>query len=150
MDWIIDNLAVVSSSLVAIISVVISLIKLVRESDASSKKVERIVGLTDAYVKMPQGIKAKSNMETILNIETEKFKIILTRKVNVANVVAVIFISAIGGLTSYYLAQWAISLSGFWAAVIWFFFGLVASFTMALAITGVASTYKHEDKKGEK
>lgn len=150
MNWLTDNIPIISSALVSVSSVLISIIKLSKENDASTKKIKRLVDLSDVYTKLPENAKAKGDLNDILQIETEKFKMILTRKVNVSNVAVVIIISILGGFLLYFLALWATNSWILWSIIAWVLFAVVAIFTVGIAITGLASVYKPDEKKGKK
>lgn len=150
MQWLLENLPVVSSAFVAVSSVLISFMKLIRETDANSKKIRRLVDLANVYQKMSDDLKAKKDVELILNIETERFKTILTRKVNLINLAAVVIVSIIGGLLSYVFALWATNSWILFSVIAWILFGIVAFFTIGIAIVGMASIYQQDKGKDKK
>lgn len=150
MNWFLDNLPVISSAFVGVGSVLISFIKLFRENDASAKKIKRLVDLSDIYTKLPSEMRAKDDLGKILEIETAKFKDILTRKINFINLSAVIIMSILGGFMSYLLVLWATNSWILWSVIAWTLFAVVAFFTIGIAIVGLSSLYESSDKKEKK
>lgn len=146
MSWLVDNLPVISGSIVAVLSILISLLRLSKETDISSKKIKRLSGIVEIYNNMPENTHGKKTMSDVIDIEVSKFKGILTRKVNKANVSAVVVVSIVGGLVSYGVALWATSVSIIWAVILWIAFSFIAFFTIGLVAVGLASVFE-EDKE---
>ena len=86
----------VISSVVAVGSLILSFFKLFKENDANAKKIKRIMDLSEVYEKLKDGSSAKHNIQDILDIETGRFKDILTRKLNYSNVAVVIVVAIVG------------------------------------------------------
>ena len=64
-----------------------------------------------------------------------------SRELNRVNVSVIIIIALIGGVTSYFLALFAMRANMPWSIFLWIFFGVVIFFTIGLSITGWVSRY---------
>ncbi len=144
------NSPAVISSFVAIGSLALSFLRLFKENDANDKKVKRILNLAEAYAKLEKNSDARCNINTILDIETEKFKDMLTRKINYANLVALIFIAIVGGICSYGSLLLANNSSVILSALGWVLFSVIVFFTLGVSIAGLSSIYNNENNKKEK
>jgi amino acid transporter len=98
---------------------------------------------------MPDDLPAKSLAADIVHAEATRVKDRLTRKVNSGNLSALIFVSVVGGTFSYLLVLWATNASQVLSIVAWILFGLIALFTLLMAISGFSLLYapnKNSDK----
>lgn len=138
------------SSVVAVGSLALSFLRLFKENDANDRRIKRIINLVEVCDKLENDSDAKRNIQTILNIETEKIKNILTRKVNYANLVALIFVAIVGGSFSYGSLLLANNSLAILSILGWILFAIVAFFTLGISITGLASIYNSENDKKEK
>lgn len=106
------------SSVVAVGSLILSLFKLFKENDANAKKIKRIMDLSEVYERPKDGSSAKHNIQYILDIETGRFKDILTRKLNYSNVAVVVIVAIVGVFFLMHLCFWLTTLLSyfqFWA-----------------------------------
>jgi hypothetical protein len=140
----------VISSVVAVGSLILSFFKLFKENDANAKKIKRIMDLSEVYGRLEDGSSAKHNIQDILDIETGRFKDILTRKLNYSNVAVVIVVAIVGGGLSYVSLLLANNSYIILSVLGWIAFAVVAFFTLGISITGLASIYNNENDKKEK
>lgn len=138
------------SSVVAVGSLMLSFFKLFKENDANDKKIKRIMDLSEVYERLKDGSSAKHNIQDILDIETGRFKDILTRKLNYSNVAVVVIVAIVGGFLSYASLLLANNSSIIFSVLGWIAFAIVAFFTLGISITGLASIYNNENDKKEK
>lgn len=138
------------SSVVAVGSLILSFFKLFKENDANDKKIKRIMHLSEVYERLKDGSSAKHNIQDILDIETGRFKDILTRKLNYSNVAVVVIVAIMGGFLSYAFLLLANSSSIIFSVLSWIAFAIVAFFTLGISITGLVSIYNNENDKKEK
>lgn len=138
-----SNVPIISSSVVAILSILLSFTKLFFENYTGSRRVKR---LTDLVVlsKNIERSNSKRIANDIISIELKEIRNSLTRKVNKANIAIVITISLLGGLISYALALWAINSGIVLSIIAWILFVAVAVMTVGLAITGLSKAYEQE------
>lgn len=138
------------SSVVAVGSLIFSFFKLFKENDANDKKIKRIMDLSEVYERLKDGSSAKHNIQDILDIETGRFKDILTRKLNYSNVAVVGIVAIVGGFLSYTSLLLANNSSIIFSVLGWMTFAIVAFFTLGISITGLASIYNNKNDKKEK
>lgn len=138
------------SSVVAVGSLMLSFFKLFKENDANDKKIKRIMDLSEVYERLKDGSSAKHNIQDILDIETGRFKDMITRKLNYLNVAAVVIVAIVGGFLSYASLLLANNSSIIFSVLGWIAFAIVAFFTLGISITGLASIYNHKNDKKEK
>jgi hypothetical protein len=138
------------SSVVAVGSLMLSFFKLFKENDANDKKIKRIMDLSKVYERLKDGSSAKHNIQDILDIETGRFKDMITRKLNYLNVAVVVIVAIVGGFLSYASLLLANNSSIIFSVLGWIAFAIVAFFTLGISITGLASIYNHKNDKKEK
>jgi hypothetical protein len=138
------------SSVVAVGSLMLSFFKLFKENDANDKKIKRIMDLSEVYERLKDGSSAKHNIQDILDIETGRFKDMITRKLNYLNVAVVVIVAIVGGFLSYASLLLANNSSIIFSVLGWIAFAIVAFFTLGISITGLASIYNHKNDKKEK
>jgi amino acid transporter len=143
MNWLINNIPLISGVAVAFLSFLTSFIKLLNERSVSTKGIKKIKDYTDIYAVLPDSVEAKDNIAQLLNQETKRILARTGRKVNVTNVVAVVIVAIAGGALSYLLVLWATNSSVLVFTVLaWLLFAISVIFTLGISITGLASIYK--------
>ena len=140
----------VISSVVAVGSLILSFFKLFKENDANAKKIKRIMDLSEVYERLKDGSNAKRNIQDILDIETGRFKDMITRKLNYLNVAVVVIVAIVGGLLSYVSLLLANNSYIILSVLGWIAFAIVAFFTLGVSIAGLASIYNNKNDKKEK
>jgi len=128
-----------SSIIVAIIPLIASLVK---ERNPTSKNIKKIKEYIDLYTSMPEGITAKKDLAQLLNHEVSLIVKHTTRKLNGANLTAVIFVAIIGGGLSYLCALWAVR-----APFAWIFFAVILFFSIGVSVVGLSSIYEESSPK---
>ena len=150
MDWLTEHLPMLLSAFVAVSSALIAVVKLFTESSTSTRRIKRLADLADVYTKLPDGLEAKGSIGDTLTTEANRMKERTERKVNAANIAAALIIAVIGGAMTFGLASWATSSpSALWTVVAWVLFVIVAFFTLALAVAGLALMYSHDSETEE-
>ena len=146
IDWIANNFPAFSGIAVALLSFLSSLRELLNEGNKGTKDIKKMKQCAEIYALLPNTSEAKINIDAVLKQLSEKILKRESRKINIPNIIAVVFIASVGGGLSYLLALVAIRFSGFFSVVCWVLFAIVAFFTVALSITGLASRYKESPK----
>lgn len=141
------NIPIIFGAAVAVLSFLTSLIKFFSEQNVGMKVTKRAKEYADIYTSLPDSVDAKADVAKLLKIETGKLLERRTRKINYANVAAVIVVALVGGALSYLLALWAINSVVFIAVVAWILFAVTAFFTLGISIVGIASVYEPPKKK---
>lgn len=148
IQWLIDNFPVLSGVAVSFLSFLSSFGEYLRERGYKNRGIKRIVSYAETLAVLPEG-KVKNNILNLLDIETNRLIEQNTRKVNVANIAALVFVSVVGGGLSYLLALWATNITGLFSILAWLLFAVVVFFTLGISLAGLGSIYE-KPKVGKK
>jgi hypothetical protein len=97
---------------------------------------------------LPDKASAKYKVGQLLDHETSRVLEKTKRKVNGANVAAVITVAIVGGGLSYLLAWWAVSSETLTLSIFaWVLFAAIAIFTIGVSAAGLADLYEDESEK---
>ena len=141
LELISENIPAISGISVALLSFLGALIDFFKESRVERKDLRKAKDYIEIYSALPEGSVVKKNMEVILEIQIQKLAEKEIRKINVANIIAVIFVALLGGSLSYLIASWAIINKGILSWILWLIFAIIVFFTLGLSITGWSSRY---------
>jgi hypothetical protein len=107
-----------------------------------AKRIAAHADLREKVEKMPDAIRDLDDLlvtETKVLRQREEHR--LTRKVNSANVAALILVAAAGGGGVYGLVTWALSAGGGWRALLYVIAGVYGLFFIALAAAGTRTVF---------
>ncbi len=147
MRWLADNIPLISGLGVAFLSFLSSFIKYLNERNMSGKGIKKMRGYAEIYAILPDGTDAKTDLANLIVKEAKQILLRTDRKINIANILLVLFIASLGGWLSYMLASWAISSNQLVVQVLaWVLFAVVAFFALGISIAGLASIYEKPNK----
>ena len=148
MDWLANNVPLISDIAVAALSFLTSFVKFLNEQNASTKMTQRLKEYSDIYASLPDTTKARGDIAKLLKIEAERLLRRTNRKLNIANMIAVIVVALVGGGLSYIFALWAMDSAHIALTILaWLLFSFVAFFTLGISIAGLASMYEEPKEK---
>lgn len=148
MNWIVDNIPIISGVAVAFLSFLSSLIKFLNEPNVGVRGMKKMKDYTEMYAALPDRVDAKKDIAKLLKQETERTLRLTNRKVNKSNVAAVIFLSVLGGGLSYLFALWATNSSITIITILaWLLFATAVVFTFGISIAGLADLYEQPENK---
>jgi hypothetical protein len=147
MNWIEDNLAVMSGIIVPLL---LGIVKPVMERDYGYREVRRITKYAQLRCLLKDGTEAAYNIDSLLSMETKNLvdnrREQTGRKIDVTNLIAIILVSLIGGAISFSLVTWAQSVSGVWSGLLWVVFAVWTLFVVLLVfVGGLSNFYKRSD-----
>ncbi|MBD7956842.1 hypothetical protein H9651_04275 [Microbacterium sp. Sa4CUA7] len=143
MAWLRENAAVLSA---VVVPVFLGVIGPMRAREAGGRFYRRVRRLAQLRPLLSDGSSAADRLDELLDSEVEKLAKRHARKLNGANLAAIIFVSLVGGAISFGLVTWAQAITGPGAAVVWVLFWLW-SFLVAVFVLvgGSQSLYKVEE-----
>lgn len=149
MDWLQDNLAVLSGALVPLLVVIL---KPIMEREAGGARLRRIKRYAQLRSALPDEGAATVKLDDLLAYEVEHLasatKQRLDRKLDGGTVAAVVCVSLLGGLFSFGLVVWAQASDGAWAVILWILFSLWTAFVLLFVLVGgVPNLYKKTEPK---
>lgn len=144
MEWVSQNLAVISGVLVPLLLAVVGPML---ERDGGGRDLKRIKRYAQLRSMLVDGSEAASNLDSLLAEETgvlvDRNLPRVGRKLDGSNIAAIVFVSLIGGAASFGLVTWAQHTVGFWSGVLWFaFYGWTVFILLLVFIGGSSSFYK--------
>lgn len=148
MDWLANNVPLISGIAVAALSFLTSFVKFLNEQNASTKTTQRLKEYSDIYVNLPDTTEARGYIAKLLKIEAERLLRRTNRKLNIANMIGVIVVALVGGGLSYISALWAMISAHIALTILaWLLFSFVTFFTLGVSIAGLASMYEEPKEK---
>jgi len=151
MDWLFENIPILSGVAVAALSFLSSLVKLIGERNGGARRIKRLKTYSEMYSVMPSNSIARENLEALMDKETSFILERVNRKLNIANLIAVIILASVGGTISYLLALWATNTNSIILSILaWVLFTIGAFFTIGISVVGLKSMYDDPKKKDVK
>lgn len=146
MEWLQENLAVLSA---VIVPILLGVIGPLISREAGSREYRRVKRHAQLRSLLADGSDAAKKMDVLLEHEVgrlaDRSSTRTSRKLNGGNLAAIVVVSLIGGLVSFGLVTWAQAGTGFWAWVAWIAFALwTFSVLVFVLVGGLANLYKTE------
>jgi hypothetical protein len=142
MGWLRENAAVLSA---VVVPVFLGVIGPLRAREAGGRFYRRVRRLAQLRPQLSDGSIAADRLDELLAAEVEKLAKRHSRKLNGANLAAIVFVSLVGGAASFGLVTWAQAISGVGAAVIWVLFWVWSFLVVVFVLVGgLPSLYKTE------
>lgn len=144
VEWVSQNLAVISGVLVPLLLAVVGPIL---ERDGGGRDLKRIKRYAQLRSMLVDGSEAASDIDSLLAAETgallDRNMPRVGREIDGGNIFAIFCVSLLGGAASFGLVTWAQHTVGFWSGVLWFVFaGWTVIILLLVLIGGSSSFYK--------
>lgn len=144
MGWLEDNLAVLSALFVPVL---LGVIGPLTSREAGGRQYRRVRRHAHLRGLLGDGSSAAERMDALLDSEIKMLADRQSRKLNGANLAAIVVVSIFGAAISFGLVTWAQWSVGFWAWVAWIVFGAWTLFIVLLVfVGGLANLYKQDEK----
>ena len=140
MVWLRENAAVLSA---VVVPVLLGVIGPLQAREAGGRFYRRVRRLAQLRPLLHDGSGAADLLDKLLASELEKLATRHSRKLDGANMAAIIFVSLVGGAVSFGLVTWAQAITGAGATVIWIlFWGWSFLVVVLVLVGGLSRLYK--------
>jgi len=144
MEWLEDNLAVLSALFVPVL---LGVIGPLTSREAGGRQYRRVRRHAQLRGLLGDGSSAAKRMDVLLDSEIQLLAERQSRKVNGANLAAIVIVSILGAAISFGLVTWAQGSDGFWAWIAWVLVGAWTLFIVLLVLVGgLSNLYKQDEK----
>lgn len=127
------------------------LLKALEERNGNSKALKRLKAYSEINSSLSEKSDAKKSIEDLIVQEIDFIIERRNRKINGANLAAVIFLAGVGGTISALLVFGGINSDALLLKIIfWVFFAISALFTIAIPIVGKKSMFTNPSEKEKK
>lgn len=141
-EFISNNPSLFGGIILAFLSLLSSIINFFKDRKVEEKKTKKMQEYVEIYNILPDNLKAKKTLEKIIEQLAENILTQHSQKINLANIIATIFLAVVCGGISYLLAMWASHSTGFWSVLLWILFSFSALFTVLVPFAGIANRNK--------
>ena len=143
MAWLRENAAVLSA---VVVPVFLGVIGPLRAREAGGRFYRRVRRIAQLRPLLADGSSAADRLDVLLDAELENLAMRHSRKLNGANLAAIIVVSLVGGAVSFWLVTWAQAITGAGAAVVWGLFWVWSFLVLVFVLVGGLPTlYKTEE-----
>lgn len=143
MGWLRENAAVLSA---VVVPLLLGVIGPLRAREAGGRFYRRFRRIAQLRPMLSDGSDAAKRLDALLAAEVEKLAQRHARKLDGANLAAIISVSLLGGAVSYGLVSWAQAISGVGAAVVWVLFAVWSLLVLMLVLVGgLSRLYKTDE-----
>ncbi len=133
MGWLQGNLAVLSALFVPVL---LGVIGPLTSREAGGRQYRRVRRHAQLRGLLRDGSSAAKRMDALLDSEIQLLTDRRSRKLNGANLAAIVVVSIVGAAISFFLVTWAQGSVGLWAWVAWILFGAWTLFIVLLVLVG--------------
>ena len=143
MGWLRENAAVLSA---VIVPLFLGVIGPLRAREAGGRFYRRLRRIAQLRPMLSDGSDAANRLDGLLADEIEKLAQRHARKLDGANLAAIIFVSLLGGAVSFGLVTWAQAVTGLFSVVAWsLFWGWSLLVLTLVLVGGLSRLYKITD-----